>query len=498
MSAQLDYDPNQASNIKFLKTVPEFSNLNTAAIKQVAKLFSREIYESDEVVFEQGTVSDFVYIVENGTVVAQLSERPIQHIKSGEIFGEIGMVGGVKRTASIVAKTRSTILKVDINDLENPEKVDVNTLVKLYKAFAKKATSYEHDDDAFYQDMDVLLFQDGGCAPGYNSVTGYVVRFLEHMGRRVFISKEGFKSIVNGKTSDFNYLINDYHLYSKLEHVSGVQFAPVLREARGASFRSERYKDFIKEENQKKAAQHIIERKVKILVGIGGDGTLKGLKALSRFLPASIQTFFIPVTIDSDIFGTETIGEHTGVMVGSEKIRSYMADARSHHRLYIIEMMGRDGGFHAMKSCLGAGGDMAILPNTKYDIKKIAHALSKKQNSVIVVAEGYKRDERKESGFVGNAADYFKHELEQSGVQLKMRAISEGFSRDIRGAAPNYNDVTLSQQMARLLAEAVEQNKTEVMPAVLGGKEYYIPFNEISTDNTVPQRMADLANRLTK
>src|SRR5690606_31400827 len=130
-------------------------------------------------------------------------------------------------------------------------------------------------------------------------------------------------------------------------------------------------KEFIKEENQKKAAQHIIERKTKIVIAIGGDGTLKGLKSLSRFLPSSIQTFFIPVTIDSDISGTECIGEHTGVQVGSEKIRSYMADARSHHRIYIIEMMGRDGGYHALSSCLGAGADLAVLPGLEYDVKAI-------------------------------------------------------------------------------------------------------------------------------
>jgi hypothetical protein len=50
--------------------------------------------------------------------------------------------------------------------------------------------------------------------------------------------------------------------------------------------------------------------------------------------------------------------------------------------------------------------------------------------------------------------------------------------------------------MARLLAEGVQKGMTHVMPAVLGGREYYIPFEEIRTDNTVSDRMAALANRL--
>ncbi|TNE71493.1 cyclic nucleotide-binding domain-containing protein [bacterium] len=496
MPITLEYDPGLSTNINFLRTVQEFNYLNDAEIKELAKFLKREIFEANEYVFEQGSIADKVYIVEDGLCAAILSDRPIQHIKTGELFGEIGMIGDVKRTASIKAKTKSTILSISVQDMEDQTKISATTCLKLYKSLARKATRYEHDDDVFYHDIDVLLIQDGGCAPGYNSVTGYVVRFLEHIGRRVFITKEGFKSLVNGTSFDFNYLINDRSLYSKLEHIAGVQFAPVYREARGASFRSERYKEFREEENQKKAAQQIIERKTRIVVGIGGDGTLKGLKALSRFLPSSIQLFFIPVTIDSDIYGTECIGEHTGVMIGSEKIRSYMADARSHHRTYIIEMMGRDGGYHALKSCLGAGGDMAVLPNFNYDINQIAHSLKKKDSAVIVVAEGYKRNERDEEKFAGNAADYFKKELELTGVEFPMRLICEGFSRDIRGAAPNYNDITLSQQMARLLAEAVEQGMTHVMPAVVGGNEDFVPFDEIITDNAVSKRLADLANRL--
>jgi len=173
-----------------------------------------------------------------------------------------------------------------------------------------------------------------------------------------------------------------------------------------------------------------------------------------------------------------------------------MADARSHQRLYIIEMMGRDGGYHALRSCLGAGADMAVLPNFQYDMEAVAHALQKKDSSVIVVAEGYKRKERDEKGFTGNAAEYFREELMATEIPLPMRAICEGFSRDIRGAAPNYNDITLSQQLARLLAEAVDNGKNNVMPAVLGGNEYYIPIDQIITDNAVSKRLADLANRL--
>lgn len=496
MAIELDFNPSAPNNLKFLRSIDAFRSLSGSEIESIAPLFKRMLFEANEILFEQGTRGTDIFIMEEGTCVLEYEERPIKHIHRATVFGELAMLGDIPRIGSTRAVTKVVILCFDATRLEKEEQIAAGTIVKIYKELARRITRYVRDEDAFYNDLDVLLIQDGGCAPGYNSVTGYITRFLEYSGRRVFVAKEGFRSLVSGKTEDFQYLVNDRHLYERLEHIPGVVFAPPLREARGAAFRSERYKEFINEELQKKAAQHIIERKVKVLVGIGGDGTLKGIKALKRFLPDSIKMFFIPVTIDSDIFGTECIGEHTGVQIGAEKIRSYMADSRSHHRLYIIEMMGAEGGNHALRSCLGAGADLAVLPNFDYDLEKIAAALKRKQNAVIVVAEGYKRNERKENGFDGNAGDYFLKDLLDAGLNVEMRAIAEGFSRDIRGAAPNYNDVMLSQLMARRLSELVSDGKSDLMPAFLGGREYEIPFSDIRTDNTVSERMAQLANRL--
>jgi len=115
---------------------------------------------------------------------------------------------------------------------------------------------------------------------------------------------------------------------------------------------------------------------------------------------------------------------------------------------------------------------------------------------VIVVAEGYKAKERKEKGSTLNAAEYLYEELKAAGLETKQRVICEGFSRDVRGARPNNMDMTLAQRMARKLTELVQEGKTQMMPAVLAGKEYAIPFSEIQTDNTVDRDLALLANRL--
>jgi 6-phosphofructokinase 1 len=202
------------------------------------------------------------------------------------------------------------------------------------------------------------------------------------------------------------------------------------------------------------------------------------------------------VTIDSDIFGTECIGENTGVEIGAEKIRCYMADARTHNRCYIIEMMGREGGYHALLSCLGAGAHLAVLPSSRHELPKIAKAIDARSGTVLVVAEGYKLPERKKDRYQGHAAELFNEELLSTGVKIKPRIICEPFSRDIRGAHPNNMDIMLAQRMARKLVELVRDGLSRQMPAVLSGKEYHISFEDIKTDNSVESSLANLANRL--
>jgi 6-phosphofructokinase len=368
---------------------------------------------------------------------------------------------------------------------------------KIYRGFARMISSYLREGSTLYDTMDVLIVQDGGCAPGYNPVTAFITEHLSHMNRRVFIAAEGFKSIVSNSTKDYRCLVHDTEIYKNIEHIPGVLFSPPLREARGANFRSERFPEFKEKKYQQLAAENIMDRKVSVLIGIGGNGTFYGIKALSDLLPKTVKTYFIPVTVDSDVYGSDCIGEYTGVEVGSEKIRCYMADARTHKRIYIIEMMGARGGFHALYSCLGAGAHLAVVPCSNYNLKLLSRELEKRQDAVIIVAEGYKSKLRKKKGYKGNAAEFFRDELLKAGLNTKQRIVCEGFARDIRGAAPNNLDIMLAQRMARKLAQLIASGKNRQMPAVLSGKEYAISFDKISTDNSVTEEMASLANRLT-
>lgn len=375
---------------------------------------------------------------------------------------------------------------------------ELRARIKVAQRITAHIKKTEFERRRMFETIDVLLLQDGGCAPGYNPVTAFITYQLEEMGREVYGTREGFKSLVSGGEDDFLRLVYDPELFRRLDHIPGVFHAAPLSESRGAQLRSERYRDFIRKENQKKAARTIMEKKVTALIAIGGNGTFLGLQTLCDLLPTSVQAFFIPVTIDSDIAGTECIGQYTGIEIGSEKIRCYMADARTHKRTYIIEMMGASSGFHALHSCLGARAHLAVLPSTRLDPKKIVEALNRRDECVIVVAEGYKREERKTKGVDENAAEYLYRELRDTGMEIKRRVVCEAFSRDIRGAAPNNQDITLAQRMAYNVAAYLDAGTSRLMPAVRSGREYAIPFNEIETDNMVEEDLLVLSNRLTR
>ena len=308
MATSIPIVPEDSKLHSFLKSVGPFQALADQEIKALAALLSRWEYQGGETIFSAGDIGTTLFIIEEGSCFLEIAGRTVKHLDPGDLFGEIAVIDTLPRTATVKADPACRLLAIQAQDLEDEKRIGPAGFVKILKELARKITSYVRFGDDFYREMDCLLLQDGGCAPGYDSVTGFLTYYLEQAGRQVYMAREGFKSLVGGQAGDFCSLVNDRELYEKLENLPGVIYTPPLREARGAGFRTERYPDFLKSANQAKAAHNLIERRVRVLIGLGGNGTLAGIKALSGLLPDSVQIFFIPVTIDSDIFGTECIG----------------------------------------------------------------------------------------------------------------------------------------------------------------------------------------------
>ena len=483
--------------VELLKDQRLFSEFEGEDWATFFAILTERTVSAGEAIVRQGDEGGTAFVVVKGQCLLYRANHLIRRYGAGDCFGELSLFAERRRLETIVADTPVTLLCMRAADLNDASQIPSALAKKLYKGIAHNASGYLGANSSLYQNMEVLIVQDGGCAPGYNPVTAFLSEYLEKAGHRVFVAASGFRSLVTDRAEDYRCLVYGKETFAQLDHIPGVLFSPPLRDLRGANFRSERYPQFRSEALQQQAAKHIKQRNVKVLIGVGGNGTCAGTHALSRFLDDDVQVFFIPVTIDSDVSGTECIGEYTGVEYGAEKLRCYMADARTHRRLYIIEMMGASGGYHALHSCLGAGAHLAVLPNHEYDLPALVEALQDRQGTVIVVAEGYKAAQRKAQGHGGNAAEFFRDELLANGLQTQQKIVCEPFSRDIRGASPNNMDIALAQRMAGKLVELVQAGQSGQMPAVQSGRAFSIAFDDIDTDNSVAAELAALANRLT-
>lgn len=352
-----------------------------------------------------------------------------------------------------------------------------------------------------------------------------MVEQLERVGLRVRVGLEGWRSMVSGADTDFAPIISGAVTGTHPPADTAAIQTRWLKEARGAAFRSERYPEFAQHEQQAAAAKTVIDRGFEVVVAMGGNGTMEGIKALSRRLidagASEVRCFFVPVTIDGDVSGTDSIGQATAVEVGSERIRRFVADADTHQRCYVIEMMGSKSGCHALHSSIGGGGHYAVAcdPLPTIELRRIATAVAHRRSTVIAVAAGHCEPERKrlaaaqceaEAGHFANggraelqglasAAKHFCAQLQSTGcLGAGTRMVYEPWSRDLRGALPNAADHFLAQAMARQIAGMVRDGNgpANAMPTFRGGRAGVLPFDELETDNAVDPVTLKLADNL--
>lgn len=127
------------------------------------------------------------------------------------------------------------------------------------------------------------------------------------------------------------------------------------------------------------------------LVVIGGDGTLK---IAHRFSEKGVPLVVVPKTIDNDIVGTtSTFGFDSAVSFATDAIDRLHTTAEAHHRVMVVEVMGRYAGWIALRSGIGGGADVILIPEVPFDLEKTAETIRERERwgarfSIVVVAEG--------------------------------------------------------------------------------------------------------------
>ena len=218
------------------------------------------------------------------------------------------------------------------------------------------------------------ILTSGGDAPGMNAAVRAVTKTAIHNGLGVVGIRYGFAGLVAG---DFVTLTAE-----KVDHMISLG---------GTFLYSARFPEFAQEEVQQKGVEQLKKHEIDTVIVIGGDGSYHGALALTRH---GINSIGLPGTIDNDIpFTDYTIGLDTACNTALEAIDKIRDTASSHHRVFIINVMGRGCGDIAMRVGLASGADAIVVPERPYDVKEIADRLTRsfadgKDHGIIVLAEG--------------------------------------------------------------------------------------------------------------
>lgn len=241
-------------------------------------------------------------------------------------------------------------------------------------------------------------------------------------------------------------------------------------------------------ENLKKAG-------IDALLIVGGDGTLTSGRDFSNL---GIRVIGVPKTIDNDLASTDaTFGFDTAVSVASEALDRLHTTASSHHRIMVLEVMGRYAGWIGLHAGIAGGADAIMIPEIPYDINKIANAINKRKESgksfsVVVVSEGAKSitGEMVVSKVVEDSPDPIRlggigtkvaDELEEL-CGLEARATILGHVQ--RGGSPTAYDRILSTRYGTYAVELAMEGKFGNMVTLKGNRMSYDSLNNVIGQKT--------------
>lgn len=219
----------------------------------------------------------------------------------------------------------------------------------------------------------------GGDCPGLNPAIRAVAKTAFSHQAEVIGIKDGFDGLINAQTRKLNW-----------EDVSGILTlgGTIL----GTNNRAD---PFAYGEEKKDVSKRVLdnfgELGLDALVCIGGDGTFSVAHKLQK---TGIPVVGIPKTIDNDLQGTDyTIGFDSAVAVATESVDRIHSTAESHHRVMIVEVMGRYVGWLALYAGVAGGGDVILIPEISFGMDKVCRELERrsklgKRFSIMVVAEG--------------------------------------------------------------------------------------------------------------
>ncbi|HXR29744.1 MAG TPA: 6-phosphofructokinase [Solirubrobacterales bacterium] len=333
--------------------------------------------------------------------------------------------------------------------------------------------------------MRIGVLTGGGDCPGLNAVIRAIVRKgVESSGHEFVGYRDGWRGPLERDTRPL-----------------GVPEVRGILPRGGTILGSSRTNPFKEDGGAERIATSLREEGVDGLIVIGGEDTLGAAARLHG--EHGINVVGVPKTIDNDLSATDyTFGFDTAVNIAMEAIDRLHTTADSHHRVLIVEVMGRHAGWIAFHSGLAGGANVILIPELPFDVERVCEFVGRRFESnyapILVVAEGAQPeggipeaqdDKLDEFGHVrlGGIAHWLEGEIERR-TGKEARATVLGHVQ--RGGTPTAFDRVLATRFGLHAIDAVDRQEWGKMTALRGTDIQLVELQEATAElKTVPESL---------
>lgn len=313
------------------------------------------------------------------------------------------------------------------------------------------------------------ILTSGGDAPGMNAAIRAAIRTALKNDMEIYGIYDGYKGLVDGDIHPLDY-----------------KDASEILTRGGTVLGSSRLPEFKEEYMQELAVNQLKRWGIEGLIVIGGDGSYRGAQALNRH---GIKTVGIPGTIDNDINGTQkTIGFSTALNTICEAVNKLRDTSYSHHRCFIVEVMGHHCGQLALWSAITCGAEVLINQEIGYNEERVMAQLAihdhfrNKRHALIITSEN----------MIDIQALAQKVSLE---TNFSGRAISLGHIQ--RGGSPTPEDRMLGSKMGKEAVEVLMRGEGAKCVCLIQDRIVVRDIDEaLADDNRDDEELYDLFNDL--
>lgn len=309
----------------------------------------------------------------------------------------------------------------------------------------------------------------GGDAPGMNAAIRAVVRVGCYHNLEVTGVQHGYNGLINGY----------FHRMTARDVGETLQRG-------GTILQTARCPEFKEPAGVQRAVDMAKANGIDGMIVIGGDGSFRGARDLSRM---GLPTIAMPGTIDNDIDCSEyTVGFDTCLNTVKDAVDKLRDTSSSHERCSVVEVMGRGAGYIAINAAIACGAEVVLIPEIPFDfdrdvLRPILEGKARgRKHNIVIVAEG-----------VGGVMEIAKKIEEKTGIES--RATILGHVQ--RGGSPTVRDRVIASQMGGRSVELLLEGKSNRIVCMQGSKIVDVDIEEgLQMKKTIPDELIQLAKKL--